>query len=223
MGQHNKNSPFSFPEDEKVEKMNYPAGGASLIKSKYLIIFISIVLVSIVLVVLGFAVFKGSHRDAKNIQVEGNHVTMTLGKQNITAELTTKTKESFLVNSGELSSLNTGEFNVIPMETVRYLEQKYTDFIHCGSPGEEEGKSSLIYIGLIATTLTAEKEMKRVESLYKKGGNLVVIENTGSKLDKIEGLKREISNYGFIVTERVKPNIYYLVDDIKIVQERYQK
>ncbi len=204
------------PIYEKKGEVYFVEDRSWLARNKYLVIFGAIFLI-IMVVVLSKVLYK----DAKNIQVSGNQVSMTLRKSNISAELVPESSASFLINSGKMSSLNTGEFAVWPMEKVKYLEQKYTDFIHCDSPGEEEGKSSLIDIGLIAKTSTAEMKMRDVEKLVEKG-YLVVVEIEGPELKNIKGLKREISSYGAFVVEKVKPNIYYLINDIKIIKEKYQ-
>jgi len=208
--------PPTPPFFEKTKEIDCLEEKTWFSRYKYIIILTAIFLAVFVIVIP-----RVFHKDVKNIQISGDRVSMTLGKSNISAELATKSSASFLINSGKMSSLNTGEFAVIPMEQVRYLEQKYTDFIHCDSPGEEEGKNSLINVGLIAKTSTAEMKMRDVEKLVEKG-NLVVVEIYGSELKNIQGLKREISSYGIFVVEKVSPNIYYLIDDIKIIKEKYQ-
>lgn len=204
------------PFFEETKEVNYLEKKTWFSRYKYIII-----LIAIFLAIFSIVIPMVFHKDAKNIQISGDQVKMTLGKSNISAELATKSSVSFLINSGKMSSLNTGEFAVWPMEKVKYLEQKYTDFIHCDSPGEEEGKSSLINIGLIAKTSTAEMKMRDTEKSVEKG-NLVVVEIDGSELKNIQGLKREISSYGIFVVEKVRPDTYYLVDDLKIIKEKYQ-
>jgi len=205
---------------QKNDNINYIEPGTAKRQNKKTIIF-AVVFVIIVVAVYGVFIAKAFRKDAKNINASGNSVSITLGKSNISAQLASKEMASFVINAGKASSMNTGEFAVWPMEKVKYLEQKYTDFIHCGSPGEAEGKSNLINISLIANSSAAERGLRKIEKLVEKG-NLVVVEIDGSKLEQIQGLNPERTTSGMFVYEKVQPNAFYLIDDMRIVQEKYQ-
>jgi hypothetical protein len=156
-------------------------------------------------------------RSAKDIKVSGNSVSMQWQGSDMTAQLTNKETISFFSNGGQMDSLNTGSFGVIPMDKVKYLEKKYTDFIHCGSPGESEAKSIEYNIAVFPGNPAAEDAMGKISDLLKKG-NLVVFELKGAKMENFQASK---AGKTFPVKMSSKL-VFYLVDDAQIVQENYQ-
>lgn len=181
-------------------------------QNKYLKIFIIICGI----IVLGL-LFRTESGGAKNIQIDGNHIIMDLGKKHISATLAPKSQESFLVDSGD-ASLNFGDFYVVPIQRAKELERSYPEFQDCGSFDNIEGyKDSLIYVGFIATNKTAEIELKEAAKLLHKG----VAKITGSKLN-IPGQK-EIPDTGFMNLIGKGPGIYYLIDKIEVIDIQYQK
>lgn len=180
---------------------------------KYIIIYITIF---IIIVVVQFQKYQNS--GIKDIQVSGDKISMILEKSEILADLDTKKTMSFLVNNA-WSSPNYGTLAVIPMDKVVYLENKYSDFTSCGSPGEEEGKSSIVNIGFVLNNPSVKMTMDKISKM-EEGGNLMTIDIEGSELKNIKGFKEEKPKYGISIT-KIKPSIYYLVDDIKIIKEKY--
>lgn len=185
-------------------------------KEKYLKNF----LIVSALIFLGFFfsfLVKNNNRGAKNIQINGDYVTMDLDKKHISAELLPKSQEVFLVDSGGVSS-NFGDFYVIPMQRAKELEQSYPEFQDCGSFDNIEGyKGSLIYVGFIATNKTAEIELREATKLLHKG----VAKITGSKLN-IPGQKA-IPDIGLMNLIGKGPGMYYLIDKIEVIDIQYQK
>nr|KKP60054.1 MAG: hypothetical protein UR55_C0018G0007 [Candidatus Nomurabacteria bacterium GW2011_GWF1_34_20]KKP62881.1 MAG: hypothetical protein UR57_C0010G0045 [Candidatus Nomurabacteria bacterium GW2011_GWE2_34_25]KKP65704.1 MAG: hypothetical protein UR64_C0020G0007 [Candidatus Nomurabacteria bacterium GW2011_GWE1_35_16]KKP82815.1 MAG: hypothetical protein UR85_C0013G0004 [Candidatus Nomurabacteria bacterium GW2011_GWF2_35_66]HAE36707.1 hypothetical protein [Candidatus Nomurabacteria bacterium] len=181
---------------------------------KYIIIYISIF---VVIVAIQFQKYQDG--GIKDIQVSGDKISMILENSEILADLDTPKTMSFLVNNA-FSSRNLGTLIVIPMDKVKYLEQKYTDFTSCGSPGEEEGKSSIIHIGFILNNPDVNKTMDKISEMEKEG-NLMIVEIDGSELKNLKGFKEEKIKYGITIS-KVKPDTYYLVDNIKIIKEKYK-
>lgn len=184
-------------------------------KEKYFKIFI--IVFTLLFFGFVFSFLGGNNGGAKNIKIEGNRVTMILDGKKVIADLKEKSKESFLVDSGD-ASLNFGDFYVVPMQRAKELEQSYPEFQDCGSFDNIEGyKGSLIYVGFIAANKTAETELKVAANLLHKG----VAKITGSKLN-IPGQK-EIPDTGLMNLIGKKPGVYYLIDKIEIIDIQYQK
>lgn len=209
--------PLSLPPLEETKKINYVKKRIWFSRYKYIII-----LIAIFLIISAIVVPKVFHKDVKNIKVSGNQLSMILDKQTISAELSNKKSVEILINNGEMTSLNTANFVFITMEKVRYLEGKYQkSFIYCLSDGEEEAKESLLHMTVITKTKEAENNLRDIMKLIKKG-NLVVTETVGQELLRINGLKNKQSSYGFIVVKKARPEVYFLLDNMNIIKEKYQ-
>lgn len=174
-------------------------------------------LIVFVLLFLGFTfsfLAGNNNKGAKNIQINADNITMDLNKKRISAELLPKSQEIFLVDSGGMSS-NIGEFYVVPMEKVKYLEKNYPDFLNCPSLDADEYKNNLIYVGFISTDQNTISKMNEATKLFKG-----VVEITGSKL-KIVGQK-ETPDTGFLNLIGKNPGTYYFIDNINVLDERYR-
>lgn len=160
---------------------------------------------------------SNERKSARNIKVSGNNITLTINNKDISARLAEKSTQSFLVDSGYMTSSNTGEFIIIPIEKAKSLEQSYPDFLNCNSFDNIEGyKNNLILVEFIATNETAKKEMREATDIYKG-----VIEISGSRL-LIPGQK-ENPDSGLPAVFSKNPGIYYLIDDFQVNDRWYQK
>jgi len=93
------------------------------------------------------------------------------------------------------------------MERVKELEQRYSDFLHCGSPGETAAKNSIYSIILITADSNVEKEIKAV---IKERLSSPVIEIDGSRIDIKDHTYKGIKYPQF---EREE---HFLVNSVKI-------
>jgi hypothetical protein len=199
---------------EKIEEVNFIDPTISGNNNKKIIIW-SVVLILSVLAVYGIYAAAALRKDVKNIKVSGSQVNFTWQGNDISAQLGSKETLSFFTNGGGLYSRNSANFAVIPMDKIRYLKQKYSDFTHCGSPGEAEAKSSSFPVELIANNANVERNLGKLEELVKKN-NLVVFEIDGSPLQQMQ-----ISQAGKNMSMGSNM-VFYLIDDVRIVQEKYQ-
>ena len=199
---------------ENTEEVNFIDPEISGSNNKKIIIW-SIFSVLAVIAVYGIYAAVALRKDVKNIKVSGNQVNFSWQGNDISAQLGPKGTLSFFTNGGGLYSRNSANFAVIPMDKIRYLEQKYSDFTHCGSPGEAEAKSSSSPVEIIANNANAEGNLGKLEELVKKG-NIVVFEIDGSSLQNmwINQSGKDLPMGSNMV--------FYLVDDVRIVEEKYQ-
>ncbi|MDD5195304.1 MAG: hypothetical protein PHQ96_06515 [Candidatus Omnitrophica bacterium] len=175
---------------------------------KLIILIVSIIIVAFILFSKPAA--KGPE-GARNIKIQGNYVSMMLNNKKITAQLEEKSTKSFVVDSGDLISANTGEFFVVPLEKLG----SFPDSVNCESLTHQLYKDNTMFIGFIALNPSAELELEKVASLHKG-----VIEIVGSEIKK-ETNNKEMPRRGFSAILQSSPSIYYLVDEIKIVKEKY--
>lgn len=201
---------------EKTENVDYAEPGLKENQNRKWIIF-AIVIVLIIISINAFAFMSAIHKDAQNIKVSGNQVTMKWKDIDLSAQLMPKETISFVTNGGQADSRSTGLFGVIPMDKVRYLEQKYKDIIHCGSAGEAETKSLEYTANLIANNASAENGLQSLDKLVKKG-NWVEFKIDGSRMAQMQGSQ---SGKSFPI-QSPSQLVFYLVDDVRIVQENYQ-
>jgi hypothetical protein len=200
--------------DEMAQKIDYIDQGVSKEKNKKAVV-LAIGIMLIFFAIYGVFIAKALRKDAKNIEVSGDQVSMTWKGMNISAKLAPRKTIAIMTNGGQMDSRNDGNFMVIPMEKVKYLEQKYTDFTHCGSPGEAEAISLYYPIEIFANSASSEMEMSKVNDLVKKG-NLVVFEVDGSQLQQTQ-----INQSGKNLPMGSNFEIY-LVDNVRIIKEKYQ-
>jgi len=179
-----------------------------------------VILVLIAIVIFGgFKIAKELRPTPKtsDIKISGNQVTFSWQGIDISAKLGSKQTIYFFTNGGGSYSQNSANFSVIPMDKIRYLEQKYSDFIHCGSPGESEAKSSSFPIEILANNSSVERNLGKLEDLVKKQ-NLVVFKIEGLPLQQIQGNK---SGKSFSIMTQ-GGLLFYLIDDLQIIQEHYK-
>jgi hypothetical protein len=207
--------PPPLPTAGMIQKVDFIDPNVSKEKNKKAVI-LAVSIAAFFFVIYGIFIAKAFRKDARNIKVSGDQMSMSWKGMDISAKLASKGTISFMTNGGQMDSRNTGLFGVIPMEKVKYLKQKYTDFIHCDSPGESEAKSLEYNIEIFTNTATAEVQMSKINDLVKKG-NLVVFEVDGSQLQQMQQIQAEKSN------PIMSPQLFfYLVDDVRIIDEKYQ-
>jgi len=178
-----------------------------------------VVLLSITSLLL-MVVLTTPKRDAKNIQIAGNRASMVLDNRTITGQLTEEYTPAIMINSGTMTSLNTGNFAIISMTQVAELEKKYQkNFIYCLGDGVEEAKAAIRSITLIAQNQEAEKKLAGLMPLVKKG-NLVVIEIKGHGLTNVTGVENGGSHRRVVYSGEA--GNFFLLDDIAIIKEKYQ-
>lgn len=176
-----------------------------MFKDKPLIILV--ILIAIIVLISAANSLVNGDRGARNIRIEGSRVSLMIDNKKITGELGENLTKSFLVDSGELVSANTGVFFVVPMEKV----SSFPNFPECGSLDNLTYKDNITLVGFIAMNSTVAMELKKVADLHKGVARII-----GSEL-KIKGNKNQLPHY-FICAF----GGYYFIDDVEIVEERYQ-
>lgn len=176
----------------------------------------NIIFLIIFLAIAVFVMPKVFYKISKNIQVNGNRVVIDYGKHHIVAETQPEDKESFLVNNGSASKLSDAWFWVIPMGRVKELKEQYGDFTHCGSAGASAAQDSLCRLFLFAANPVAERKIKEV---IKYSRNSPIIEIKAFKLN-IAGHTYKQEKYEPF--DPSSPELYYLVNDVTLIKERYQ-
>jgi hypothetical protein len=177
----------------------------------------NLVVYFILSVLVVFIIFKSFYNAPRNIEINGDRVTIDFGKHHIIANIGPETTESYVINNGFSSNSSHGLFIAWPMSKANELKSRYGDFTHCGSAGSTEGMSSLSQVVLFARNPNVENKIKTV---IKKSLNEPVIELTASRLN-IEEHTYNKAKYAWI--DPSTQEIYYLVNDIKIIKGNYNK
>lgn len=175
-----------------------------------------ILIAIIILIIVGYKAIRDARPISKSIDISGDYATIRYADAFIKAKIKARAIDEFLVNNGFKGKRSDGWFFVIPMEQVKALKATYGDFVHCNSPGASAGKESLQQLILFSSSPEIREKIKQV---IKKSLNSPIIEIRGSKLEIEEYL---VGSEKITQFDPNTPENYYLIEDIRIVQEHYQ-
>ena len=177
-------------------------------------ILISVAIV--IFIIFAFKAVRNALPISKIIDIDGDYATIRYGDTFIKAKMNPETIEGFLVNNGFEGKKSDGWFWVIPMEQAKAMKAQYGDFVHCDSPGASAAKGSLQMLVLFS----ADPQMRnKIKKVIKRSLNSPVVEIRGSKLE-IED--HTVGNEKYRQFDLNTPELYYLIEDIRIAQEHYQ-
>jgi hypothetical protein len=172
-------------------------------------------LIALALVIAFYLV--ASNKGLSGTKVSGNQAVFQFQGEDIAGQLGSEETQGFVTNGGQTETNDSGLFGVIPSEKVRYLEQKYSDIIHCGSAGEEEVKSNEFSAYLLAGNSSAKAGLQKLNELMEEQ-KWVEFEIEGRKISQMQG-NQNGKNFTLISQSNL---IFYLVDKLKIVNEDYK-
>ncbi len=177
---------------------------------------IGILIMIAILIFVGRKAIRDTRPISKSINISGDYVTIRYGDSFIRAKMKPETIEGFWVNNGFEGKRSDGWFFVILAEQAKAMKALYGDFVHCDSPGASAAKGSLQMLVLF----TADRQMRgEIKKVIKRSLNSPIIEIKGSKLEIEE---YTIRNEKYSQFDPNMPENYYLIEDIRIVQEHYQ-
>lgn len=207
--------PPSPPVAGNMDQVNY--ADPDLVNRQNKKIVKAVIAVMIVVALVGIIYMLVTRKGSSNVKVSGNQVKFQWQDTEITAQMAPRETIAFVTNGGQTESSDAGLFGVIPSTKVRYLEQKYTDIIHCGSAGAEEVKSNEFSAYFIANDSNTKSSLQNLDKLMKKG-NWVEFEIEGQPISQMQA-----NQNGRNVTIMSQSNlVFYLVDNLRIVRENYQ-
>ena len=186
-----------------------------------------ILLIIIFFTIFGFKAIRDAIPISKSIEIINDSVTIRYGNSLIKAKMKPEATEGFWVNNQFEDRGSDGWFWVIPLEQAKALKASYGDFVHCGSPGASAARESLQLLRVFTADPKVREKIKEVIKSMKSSKESGGIEIKGSKLEIEEhliGTKKHLQSYqnkpeNFIYIGPLE--IYYLIKDIFISQERF--
>ena len=156
------------------------------------------------------------HNVHSDIQVNADEVQINHGKLKITAQAMPESTRTFVINSGSGTEFNDGMFAAWTMEQANTLKANYGDFTHCNSPGSSAGMNSLNHIIVFA----AEDGVRaKLNNLIKVSLNEPIVELRVCQLN----IKGQAYNNSRVVWDQSEQEMYFLVKDVTIIKENYNK